>query len=117
MPHSVSGEPSYQGPLSQYPRITLRCGNCTNEFCVNVVRFQNREKVSCLVCGEEFPADLGTSFAESLASLFAVKHELEKRKSHFNLSFVYKSTFKQPPAPFPFHESDFPAMPSAPARE
>jgi hypothetical protein len=39
--------------------------------------------------------------------MFAVKYELEKQNSPFDLSFVYKSTFKQPPAPFPFEPSDF----------
>lgn len=99
---------SQQSPLKRYPRITLRCGNCTNEFCINVMRFSTGEPVNCQVCGEHFPEDLGRQFAQALEALFQVKHELSNRKNGFNLSFLYKSTFKQPPAPYAFEPGDFP---------
>ena len=94
--------------LSRYPRITLRCGNCTNEFCINVIRFAQEETVRCQVCGERFPKDLGKQFASALEDLFKVKYELDNRGKGFSISFLYKSTFKQPPAPYPFEPGDFP---------
>lgn len=92
--------------LKQFPRMTLHC-DCGNEFNVNVIRLRNSQPVLCQICGEEFPLDLGETFAKALYDLFAVKHELENRKSPFDISFIYKSTFKQPPAPYPFTEADF----------
>jgi hypothetical protein len=95
-----------------YPRMTLHCA-CGNEFNVNVIRLKNKEPVICLICGEQFPVELGEKFANALYDLFAVKYELEKKSSRFDISFLYKSTFKQPPAPFPFNESDFePSLPT-----
>lgn len=94
-------------PLSQYPRITLNCGECGNEFHLNVMRFSQGEPVCCQVCGAIFPKEIGQQFAHSLELLFQTKHQLELSKSRFNLSFVYKSTFKQPPAPYAFTSSDF----------
>jgi ribosomal protein S27E len=91
----------------EYPRITLRC-KCHNEFNINVIRLKNREPVSCQVCGEVFPTDLGEQFANALYDMFRVKHGLDKVNSGFNISFVYKSTFKQPPGPLGFLASDFP---------
>jgi hypothetical protein len=98
----------FQKPkLGQYPRMTLHC-DCGNEFNINVIRLKNGEPVICHICGEEFPVELGRKFANALQDMFAVKYELDKIDSGFDLSFVYKSTFKQPPAPFPFEEADFP---------
>jgi hypothetical protein len=93
--------------LSQYPRMTLHCGVCGNEFNINVIRLKNGDPVICLVCGAQFPEALGKKFANALQDMFAVKYELEKLDSGFDLSFVYKSTFKQPPAPHPFEPADF----------
>jgi hypothetical protein len=92
--------------VTQFPRITLHC-DCGNEFNVNVMRFKNKDNVTCQICGEQFPLALGEQFSNALYQMFAVKYELEKQNSPFDLSFVYKSTFKQPPAPFPFEPSDF----------
>lgn len=92
--------------VTQFPRITLHC-DCGNEFNINVMRFSNKESVVCQVCGEQFPVELGEKFAAALYEMFAVKHGLEKQNSPFDLSFVYKSTFKQPPAPHPFEPADF----------
>jgi hypothetical protein len=91
---------------NQYPRITLHC-DCGNEFNVNVMRFKKRESVACQICGEVFPPDLGEKFAAALYDMFAVKHGLDKQDSAFDLSFLYKSTYKQPPAPYPFTAEDF----------
>jgi hypothetical protein len=63
--------------------------------------------VACQICGEVFPVDLGEKFSDALYKMFEVKHGLEKSDSAFDLSFVYKSTFKQPPAPYPFSPDDF----------
>jgi hypothetical protein len=90
----------------EYPRMTLRC-RCHNEFNVNVMRFKNQDPVVCAICGEIFPPDLGQQLADALHDMFKVRHQLEQVGSGFNLSFVYKSTFKQPPAPLPFDPADF----------
>lgn len=87
--------------------MTLHC-DCGNEFNVNVIRLKSGDPVECQICGEHFPEDLGKRFANALQDMFAVKYELEKMDSGFDLSFVYKSTFKQPPAPHPFSADDFP---------
>jgi len=71
------------------------------------MRLKNREAVVCPICGEVFPVDLGEQFADALHNMFKVKVELEKQNCGFNLSFVYKSTFKQPPGPLAFEASDF----------
>jgi len=92
--------------LAKYPRMTLHCG-CGNEFNINVMRFKSGEPVVCQICGDEFPKDLGEQFASALHDMFKVKYDLDKRNSGFDLSFIYKSTFKQPPAPHPFNEADF----------
>lgn len=91
---------------TQFPRMTLHC-HCGNEFNINVMRLKNREAVHCLICGEQFPMDLGEQFALALQEMFKVKHGLEKQDSGFDLSFIYKSTFKQPPAPYAFSPGDF----------
>lgn len=93
--------------VTHFPRITLRC-DCSNEFNVNVMRLKNRDPVYCQVCGEQFPQELGEKFANALSDMFAVKYGLEKLNSPFDISFVYKSTFKQPPAPHAFVPADFP---------
>lgn len=100
-------EPHKNPKLSQYPRMTLHCGDCANEFNINVIRLKNGDPVICLVCGAQFPAEQGKKFANALQEMFTVKYELEKQNSGFDLSFVYKSTFKQPPAPYPFDPTDF----------
>ncbi|MCE3234513.1 MAG: hypothetical protein K0Q50_693 [Vampirovibrio sp.] len=87
--------------------MTLHC-ECGNEFNINVIRLKNGEPVLCHICGETFPEELGRKFAGALQDMFAVKYELDKINSGFDLSFIYKSTFKQPPAPHPFEPSDFP---------
>lgn len=92
--------------VTQFPRMTIHC-DCGNEFNINVMRLKNREGVSCLICGEVFPADLGEKFANALYDMFAVKYGLEKQNSPFDISFLYKSTYKQPPAPHPFEAGDF----------
>jgi hypothetical protein len=93
--------------VTEYPRMTLHC-DCGNEFNINVIRLKNGEPVLCHICGEQFPEDLGRKFAAALQEMFAVKYELDKIDSGFDLSFVYKSTFRQPPAPYPFSPEDFP---------
>lgn len=93
--------------LTHYPRITLHC-QCGNEFNINVIRMKNGEPVLCHICGEMFPEELGKKFANALQEMFTVKYELDKITSGFDMSFLYKSTFKQPPAPYPFEASDFP---------
>jgi hypothetical protein len=50
---------------------------------------------------------LGQAFANALYEMFTVKHHLENSGINFEISFVYKSTFKQPPAPHPFNPTDF----------
>jgi hypothetical protein len=99
---------THKPTVTHFPRITLHC-DCGNEFNVNVMRFRNREPVLCQICGEQFPADLGEKFASALYDMFAVKYGLDKQNSPFDISFLYKSTFKQPPAPYPFADSDFPS--------
>jgi hypothetical protein len=93
--------------LTHYPRITLHC-DCGNEFNANVIRFKNAEPVLCHICGAIFPTDLGEKFAKAMQDMFTVKHEMEQIHCGFDISFVYKSTFKQPPAPHPFVPEDFP---------
>lgn len=94
-------------PAKSYPRITLHCSQCGNEFNVNVLRFRDRQIVDCHICGQIFPEDLGYAFANALYEMFTVKHHLEERSVDFDISFLYKSTFKQPPAPYPFIPEDF----------
>jgi hypothetical protein len=98
--------PKQPDSLTKYPRMTLHC-SCGNEFNINVMRFVKSEPVTCQICGAEFPVDLGTKFAKAMEDLFHVKYELSERNSGFDIGFVYKSTFKQPPAPQPFQPSDF----------
>lgn len=93
--------------LSKYPRMTLHCGVCGNEFNINVIRLKNGDPVLCHICGESFPVEQGKHFADALQAMFHVKYELDKMDSGWDLSFVYKSTFKQPPAPHPFDPTDF----------
>ena len=107
MANESSGSPR-QETLTKYPRMTLHC-SCGNEFNLNVMRFAKSEPVVCQICGAQFPVDLGTKFAKAMEDLFHVKHELSERDSGFDIAFVYKSTFKQPPAPQPFLPSDFDA--------
>jgi ribosomal protein S27E len=105
----MTGTSSMPG-LKQYPRMTLRC-KCENEFNINVIRLKNGEVVVCQICGATFPPDLGEKFASALQEMFTIKHELDKRDCGFDLSFLYKSTFRQPPAPYPFDPEDFETAP------
>lgn len=95
-------------PAGSYPRITLHCSQCGNEFNVSVMRFRDKQVVECPICGQVFPQDLGEAFAQALYEMFKVKYNLEERGVDFDISFLYKSTFKQPPAPHPFDAEDFP---------
>lgn len=99
----------HQRPANSYPRVTLHCTQCGNEFNVNVLRFSERKTVECSICGQIFPEDLGQAFANALYEMFTVKHNLEEQGVNFEISFVYKSTFKQPPAPHAFSSDDFEA--------
>jgi hypothetical protein len=92
--------------VTKYPRITLHC-SCGNEFNINAMRFKTQETVQCQICGSVFPPELGEKFANALYEMFTVKHGLDKQDSTFDISFLYKSTFKQPPAPYPFEPADF----------
>ncbi len=87
--------------------MTLHC-ECGNEFNVNVIRLKNGDVVLCQLCGAIFPQEQGVKFANALQDMFAVKYELEKLNSGFDISYLYKSTYKQPPAPYPFNSDDFP---------
>ncbi|MGD9580000.1 MAG: hypothetical protein AB7V50_01390 [Vampirovibrionia bacterium] len=87
-----------------YPRMTLKC-DCGNEFNVNVMRMKEQTPVFCMICGEVFPADIGVLLAQAFEDLFKAKYLLEKDSVKFKYSFVYKSTFNQPPAPFPLGET------------
>jgi hypothetical protein len=87
--------------------MTLHCTQCGNEFNVSVLRFRDREPVNCQICGQVFPEDLGYAFASALYDMFTVKHKLDEQDIGFDMSFIYKSTFKQPPAPYPFTPEDF----------
>jgi ribosomal protein S27E len=98
-------------PANSYPRITVHCAQCGNEFNVNVLRFRDRETVECQICGQVFPEDLGAAFANALYEMFTVKHHLEEKEVNFDISFIYKSTFKQPPGPYPFEPGDFEESP------
>jgi hypothetical protein len=109
-------------PANSYPRVTVHCSICGNEFNVSVLRFRDKEIVECQICGQVFPENLGQAFANALYEMFTVKHHLEESGVAFDISFLYKSTFKQPPAPFPFSDADFDGDPDedrlhAPSRE
>ncbi len=97
----------YQRPAESYPRLTIHCCMCGNEFNVNVLRFRDRQMVDCQICGQVFPEELGQQFANALYDMFTVKHNLENSGTLFEISFLYKSTFKQPPAPYAFEPDDF----------
>ena len=90
---------------TKFPRITLRC-KCGNEFNVNVMRFRDKESVMCQICGEIFPQEIGSNFTKALEDLYLIKHNLEKDDYPFHFSFIYKSSFTQPPAPYPFDDED-----------
>ncbi len=98
---------NYQKPANSYPRVTVHCSQCGNEFNVNVLRFRDQQPVECMICGQVFPESLGRTFANALYDMFTVKHNLEETGALFDMSFIYKSTFKQPPAPYPFSPGDF----------
>lgn len=96
--------------LNRYPRITLKC-NCGNEFNINVMRMKNREPVLCMICGEVFPEDIGEKFAQAFEDLYKVKYLMDKEGGLFKYSFIYKSTFAQPPAPYPIGDEENPEEP------
>jgi hypothetical protein len=91
--------------LSSYPRITLKC-HCGNEFNVNVIRMKDRQPVFCQICGEVFPADIAEKFAKAFEDLYKVKYLLDKEGCKFKYAFLYKSTFDQPPAPYPLEDEE-----------
>ncbi len=90
---------------TKFPRLTLKCA-CGNEFNVNVMRFRDKEPVMCQICGEIFPQETGSNFTKALEDLYLIKHNLEKDNYPFHFSFIYKSSFKQPPAPYPFDDDE-----------
>lgn len=89
---------------TDFPRVTLKCNKCGNEFQLNVLRFREKQLVSCMVCGNEFPSAIGEKFAQALQHLFEVKYLLDKESDAFQYSFVYKSTHSQPPIPYSFSQ-------------
>lgn len=91
--------------LTKYPRITLQC-KCGNEFNVNVIRMREKDAVLCQICGEVFPEDIGEMFAKAFEDMYKVKYLLDKEGSAFKFAFVYKSTFNQPPAPYPLGSTE-----------
>lgn len=84
-----------------FPRITLKC-KCGNEFDINVMRMREEKSVNCQICGEKFSKELGEKFAKALEDLYKVKYHLEKMDYPFHFSFVYKSSYSQPPVPYSF---------------
>lgn len=86
---------------NDFPRITLKCA-CNAEFDINVLRLRDKESVYCQICGEKFSEKLGEKFAKALEDLYLVKYQLEKDGYPFHFSFIYKSSFGQPPHPYPF---------------
>ena len=91
--------------LSNYPRVTLKC-KCGNEFDINVIRMKEQKPVLCQICGEEFSAEIGEKFAKAFEDLYKIKYSLEKDGNKFKYSFIYKSTFDQPPAPYPVGDDE-----------
>jgi len=92
---------------TDFPRIALKC-KCGNEFNINVLRMKDKEPVICQICGERLSEKIGEQFAKALEDLYGVKYHLEKEGFPFHFSFVYKSTFKQPPAPYPLDQEPNP---------
>lgn len=92
---------------TNYPRISLKC-RCGNEFNINVLRMKEKEPIICQICGEKLSEKTGEKFAKALEDLYGVKYHLEKDGFPFHFSFVYKSTFHQPPAPFPLDQEPNP---------
>lgn len=90
---------------NSYPRITLKC-SCGNEFNLNVIRMKERNQVLCQICGEVFPVDIGEMIAKAFEDLYKAKYLMDKDGVKFKYSFIYKSTFSQPPAPYPFGEDE-----------
>ena len=86
---------------SDFPRITLKC-KCGNEFNINVIRLRDSQSILCQICGEKFPDSLEEKFAKALEDLYKIKYNLEKDGYPFHFSFVYKSTYPQPPMPYSF---------------
>jgi hypothetical protein len=65
-----------------------------------------KDPVFCQICGEVFPEEIGEQFARAFEDLYKVKYLLDKEGGPFKYSFIYKSTFDQPPAPYPLGEDD-----------
>ena len=100
----------YLRPANQYPRMTLHCLSCGNEFNISATRLREDNQVACQICGQVFPTEYGLAFYKALGDMFAVKHKMDEAKADgqgFEISFMYKSTFKQPPAPLAFDVQDF----------
>lgn len=89
---------------SDFPRITLKCNLCDNEFQINVLKFRDKVPINCQVCGNEFSVSTGEKFANALQNLYEVKYELDKNPDSFQFSFVYKSSYTQPPVPYSFSQ-------------
>ncbi|MCK7484456.1 MAG: hypothetical protein MZU97_02075 [Bacillus subtilis] len=85
---------------NDFPRISLKC-QCGNEFDINVMRLLEENKVSCQICGQKFPVETGEKLSKALEDLYKVKYQLEKQDYPFHFSFIYKSTYPQPPIPYP----------------
>ncbi|OGI20338.1 MAG: hypothetical protein A2287_04320 [Candidatus Melainabacteria bacterium RIFOXYA12_FULL_32_12] len=86
-----------------FPRITLKC-RCGNEFNVNVMKLREDQSITCQICGEKFDKEIGEKFAKALEDLYKVKYQLEKQDYPFHFSFIYKSSYPQPPIPVTFEE-------------
>ena len=84
-----------------FPRISLQC-RCGNEFNINVMRLKEDKPVLCQICGEQLSKEIGEKFATALEDLYKVKYKLEKSSYPFHFSFVYKSSYPQPPVPHTF---------------
>lgn len=90
---------------TEYPRVRLKC-ICGNIFNVNVMRMKEQDPIVCQVCGDQFPEELGLDFAKAFEDLYKVKYKMEKDGIGFEYAFLYKSSFNQPPAPYPIDDDD-----------
>ncbi len=89
--------------VNVYPRLTLKC-KCGNEFNINVMRLRDNEPVICMICGKQFNSELGEKFAKALEDLYHVKYQLERDCYPFHFSFVYNTSYPQPPIPCAFEK-------------
>jgi len=86
---------------TDFPRVSLKC-KCGNEFNINVMRMREDKHISCQICGEKFPKETGEKFAKALEDLYKVRYQLERDGYPFHFSFLYKSSYSQPPVPYEF---------------